>query len=173
MFRGYEVLATAAFRVTRNSNLYLQEEETRSLLESVRTELHNRRKGDAVRLEIEAGADPDIIDRLRVNFELDESQVVRTDGPVNLSRLMTLYTETPAARLEISAVCAARAAPEPAARPNIFEEIRQRDILLHHPFDSYDGVVRFIEAAAEDPAVLSMKQTLYRTSARFADVYAP
>ena len=95
MYRGYEVLSTAAFRVTRNSNLYLQEEESRSLLESVRTELHNRRKGDAVRLEIEEGADPDIIDRLRVNFEVDESQVVRTDGPVNLSRVMTLYSDTP------------------------------------------------------------------------------
>ena len=91
MYRGYEVISAAAFRVTRNSNLYLQEEETRSLLESVRTELHNRRKGDAVRLEIEEGADPDIIDRLRMNFEVDESQVLRTDGPVNLSRVMTLY----------------------------------------------------------------------------------
>src|SRR6202008_4660670 len=95
MYQGYDIVSSAPFRVTRNSNLYLQEEETRSLLESVRTELHNRRKGDAVRLEVEAGAAPEIIDRLRVNFEVDESQVVRTEGPVNLSRLMTLYTETP------------------------------------------------------------------------------
>src|SRR5579863_1585195 len=71
MYRGYEVLAHAAFRVTRNSNLYFEEEEARSLLETIRVELHNRRKGDAVRLEIEAGADTEIIERLRVNFELD------------------------------------------------------------------------------------------------------
>ena len=164
MYRGYEVLSAAAFRVTRNSNLYLQEEETRSLLESVRTELHNRRKGDAVRLEVELGADPEIIDRLRVNFELDESQVVRTDGPVNLSRLMTLYTDTPRPDLKYPAFVA-RELRMNRQSANIFDEIRRRDILLHHPFDSYEGVVNFIEAAAEDPAVLSMKQTLYRTSA--------
>jgi polyphosphate kinase len=164
MYRGYEVLSAAAFRVTRNSNLYLQEEETRSLLESVRTELHNRRKGDAVRLEIEQGADAEIVDRLRINFELDESQVVRTDGPVNLSRLMTLYTDTPRPDLKYPAFVP-RELRMNRNSTSIFDEIRRRDILLHHPFDSYEGVVNFIEAAAEDPAVLSMKQTLYRTSA--------
>jgi polyphosphate kinase len=91
MYRGYEVLSRAAFRVTRNSNLYFEEEEARSLLETIRVELHNRRKGDAVRLEIETGADPEIVERLRVNFELDEDQVFRGDGPVNLSRLMFFY----------------------------------------------------------------------------------
>ena len=164
MYRGYEVLSAAAFRVTRNSNLYLQEEETRSLLESVRTELHNRRKGDAVRLEVEQGADPDIIDRLRVNFEVDESQVVRTDGPVNLSRLMTLYSDTPRPDLKYPPF-APRELRLNRNSANIFEEIRRHDILLHHPYDSYDSVVGFIEAAAADPAVVSMKQTLYRTSA--------
>src|ERR1700691_3793091 len=91
MYRGYEVLARAAFRVTRNSNLYFEEEEARSLLETIRVELHNRRKGDAVRLEIETGAAAEIVERLRVNFELDEDQVFRGDGPVNLSRLMFFY----------------------------------------------------------------------------------
>ena len=91
MYRGYEVLSTAPFRVTRNSNLYFEEEEARSLLEAVRSELHNRRKGDAVRLEIEHDAHPEIVERLRSNFELDDTQVFRADGPVNLSRLMNLY----------------------------------------------------------------------------------
>ncbi|MGH9563839.1 MAG: RNA degradosome polyphosphate kinase, partial [Terracidiphilus sp.] len=91
MYRGYSVLASASFRVTRNSNLYFEEEEARSLLESIRVELHNRRKGDAVRLEIESSAHPEIVERLRVNFELDEDQVFRGEGPVNLSRLMFLY----------------------------------------------------------------------------------
>src|ERR1700748_543562 len=95
MYRGYEILSTGAFRVTRNSNLYFQEEESRSLLESVRLELHNRRKGDAVRLEIQEGTDAEIVDRLRMNFELEDSQVFLTNGPVNLSRLMNLYTDTP------------------------------------------------------------------------------
>jgi polyphosphate kinase len=93
MYRGYEVLASASFRVTRNSNLYFEEEEARSLLETIRVELHNRRKGDAVRLEIESEADPGIVERLRVNFELDEDQIFRCEGPVNLSRLMFFYVE--------------------------------------------------------------------------------
>ena len=100
MYRGYQILSTAAFRVTRNSNLYFQEEESRSLLDSVRSELHNRRKGDAVRLEIEEGADNEIVDRLRMNFELEDSQVFPTNGPVNLSRLMNLYSDTPRADLK-------------------------------------------------------------------------
>jgi polyphosphate kinase len=164
MYRGYEVLSKGAFRVTRNSNLYLQEEESRSLLESVRTELHNRRKGDAVRLEIEIDTDPEIIERLRINFELDEQQVFRTDGPVNLSRLMNLYSDTPRPDLKFQPFTP-RELRLARTSNNIFDEIRTRDILLHHPYDSYDGVASFIISGAEDPQVLSMRQTLYRTSA--------
>src|SRR6201997_2080249 len=94
MYHGYDIVSSAAFRVTRNSNLYLAEEEARSLLESVRAELHNRRKGDAVRLEIEADADPEIIERLRGVFELDPWQVFSVNGPVNLSRLFNIYEQT-------------------------------------------------------------------------------
>ena len=163
MYRGYEVLSKGAFRVTRNSNLYFQEEESRSLLESVRTELHNRRKGDAVRLEIEHNTDPEIIERLRINFELDEQQVFRTDGPVNLSRLMVLYGETARPDLKFPSFMP-RELRLSRSSNNIFDEIRKRDILLHHPYDSYDGVASFIESGAVDPNVVSMRQTLYRTS---------
>ena len=93
MYHGYDIVSSAAFRVTRNSNLYLAE-KIRNLLESVRTELHNRRKGDAVRLEIEADADPEIIERLRTNFELEPWQVFSVNGPVNLSRLFNIYEQT-------------------------------------------------------------------------------
>ncbi len=153
LYRGYEVLSTAAFRVTRNSNLYLQGEESRSLLESVRTELHNRRKGDAVRMEIEKDADQEIVEHLRTNFELDEFQVFRTDGPVNLSRLMNLYTKTPAPQLKYPLFLPRELKLSPTST-NLFDEIRSRDILLHHPFDSYDAVVGMIQAAAEDPSML-------------------
>ena len=163
MYRGYEVQARAAFRVTRNSNLYIEEEEARSLLESIRVELHNRRKGDAVRLEIETGADEEIVERLRVNFELDEDQVFRGDGPVNLSRLMFFYEDVQRPNLKYP-----HFTPKPfklsRKSGNIFDELRQHDVLLHHPYDSYDPVVDFIQQGAEDPAVVSMKQTLYRTS---------
>jgi polyphosphate kinase len=163
MYRGYEVLASASFRVTRNSNLYFEEEEARSLLETIRVELHNRRKGDAVRLEIEAGAHPEIVERLRVNFELDEDQVFRTEGPVNLSRLMFFYSDVQRPDLKFEPFT-----PKPyilsRKSTGIFDELRHRDILLHHPYDSYETVVDFIQQGAHDPAVVSMKQTLYRTS---------
>src|SRR6202051_535935 len=93
MYKGYDIVSSAAFRVTRNSNLYLQEEESRNLLESVRAELHNRRKGDAVRMEIESAADPEIIERLGTVFELDHWQIFPVNGPVNLSRLSNIYDE--------------------------------------------------------------------------------
>ncbi len=163
MYRGYEILSKAAFRVTRNSNLYFQEEEARSLLETVRSELHNRRKGDAVRLEIEQRADSEIIDRLRINFELDESQVYRTDGPVNLSRLMNLYSDSHRPDLKFAPFVPHELRLNRKST-DLFDELRHRDILLHHPYDSYDAVVGYIEAAAADPNVMSIKQTLYRTS---------
>lgn len=163
MFRGYEVLSRAAFRVTRNSNLYLQEEEARSVLESVRAELHNRRKGDAVRMEIESTATEEIVERLRTNFELDPWQVFRTDGPVNLSRLMNLPNKVARPELKFAGFHGRRYQLSPKSA-NLFDELRTTDILLHHPFDSYSTVEEFVESAVADPAVVSIEQTLYRTS---------
>ncbi|HMD76442.1 MAG TPA: polyphosphate kinase 1 [Terracidiphilus sp.] len=163
MYRGYEVLAHAAFRVTRNSNLYFEEEEARSLLETIRVELHNRRKGDAVRLEIETGADAEIVERLRVNFELEEDQVFRGEGPVNLSRLMFFYSDVRRPDLKFPPFTP-KSLKLSRKSVNIFDELRLHDVLLHHPYDSYEPVVDFIQQGAEDPNVVSMKQTLYRTS---------
>jgi len=163
MYRGYEVLAQAAFRVTRNSNLYFEEEETRSLLESIRSELHNRRKGDAVRLEIVSDAHPEIVDKLRVNFELDESQIYQADGPVNLARLMFFYGDIQRPDLKFAPFTPKQLHLSRKVS-DLFEDLRQRDILLHHPYDSYEPVVSFIQQGAVDPRVVTMKQTLYRTS---------
>ena len=163
MYHGYDIVSSAPFRVTRNSNLYLAEEEARSLLESVRTELHNRRKGDAVRMEIEAEADPEIIDRLRTVFELDPWQVFPVNGPVNLVRLFNIYEQVPRPDLKYRTF-APRELRLTAKSKDLFEELRRHDVLLHHPYDSYDAVVSFISSAAEDDRVLSIKQTLYRTS---------
>src|SRR5215467_13747627 len=162
MYHGYDIVSSAAFRVTRNSNLYLAEEEARSLLESVRAELHNRRKGDAVRLEIESDADPEIIERLRTNFELQPWQVFPVNGPVNLPRLFNIYEQTDRPDLKFKPFVP-RELRLTAKSSDLFEELRRHDILLHHPFDSFDAVISFIQSAADDPNVLSIKQTLYRT----------
>src|SRR5579863_9558280 len=163
MYHGYDIVSSAPFRVTRNSNLYLQEEEARNLLESVRAELHNRRKGDAVRMEIEADADPEIIDRLRTVFELDPWQVFPVNGPVNLLRLFNVYEQVDRPDLK-DRPFTPREVRLTSKSKDLFEELRRHDILLHHPYDSYDAVVSFIESAAADDNVLSMKQTLYRTN---------
>lgn len=163
LYRGYEILASTSFRITRNSNLYLEEEETRSLMEAVDSQVTHRRKGEAVRLEIEAGAHPEIVDRLVTTFKLDESLVFRVQGPVNLQRLFHLYEETPRPDLKYAPFVARqiRIGHDP---DTMFEAIRRQDVLLHHPYDSYDGVVNFLQTAARDPRVLSIKQTLYRTN---------
>jgi polyphosphate kinase len=173
MFRGYNIVDRAAFRVTRNSNLYMQEEESRSVLESVAEELHNRRKGDAVRLEIDADASEEIVDRLSLNFELEGWQVFRTSAPVSLSRMFSLYSAVKQDNLKFAEFHGRRLrldsgkteSGKPEKSRNIFAEIRKGDILMHHPYDSYNTVEEFIEAGASDPEVISIKQTLYRTSA--------
>src|SRR5271156_5126732 len=163
LYHGYEVLSAAAFRVTRNSNLYLEEEESRSIMDTVDAQLHRRRKGEAVRLEIEASANQEIIDRLVANFRLAPWQIFRVDGPPNLARISYLYDQAPRPDLKFQPFVPRELALKPGAT-SLFELIRKRDLLLHHPYDSYSAVVRFIESAAKDPDVLSIKQTLYRTS---------
>jgi polyphosphate kinase len=163
LYHGYEILSAAAFRVTRNSNLYLEAEESRSLLESVDSQLHRRRKGSAVRLEIEHSANQEIVDRLETNFRLTPGQVFRVNGPINLSRLFHLYDQTPRPDLKFRSFVPRELAVKPGSA-SLFEEVRKQSLLLHHPYDSYSTVVRFIESAAHDPEVLSIKQTLYRTS---------
>ena len=168
LFPGYEILARAPFRVTRNSNLYLQEEESRSLLESVRAELHNRRKGDVVRLEIASGADEELIDQLRVNFQLERWQIFRTDEPVNLTSLMELYNGVERADLKFPKFTGRDlplASPIPTAVP-VASSIRcakatscctTRSI----PSAPSSGSLR---RARKTERVISIKQTLYRTS---------
>jgi polyphosphate kinase len=163
LYRGYEILASTEFRITRNSNLYLEEEEARSLLETIDSQVALRRKGDAVRLEIEAGAHPEIVERLVSTFELDESLVFRVDGPVNLQRLFHVYDETPRPDLKYPAFTPRQTRIGRDA-DSTFAALRRQDVLLHHPYESYEGVVNFLRTASRDPRVLSVKQTLYRTN---------
>src|SRR5580698_7206546 len=136
LYRGYEILASAPFRITRNSNLYLEEEETRSLLDAVDSQVSQRRKGEAVRLEIEDGARQEIVERLVSTFQLDESLVFRARGPVNLQRLFHLYEETPRPDLKYPPF-APRQVRVGHDADSMFEAIRRQPFLLHHPYDCY------------------------------------
>jgi polyphosphate kinase len=163
LYRGFQILGAAPFRITRNSNLYLEEEEARSLLEAVDSQVAQRRKGEAVRLEIDAAAPPEIVERLVTTFELDQSLVFRCKGPVNLQRLFHLYEETPRPDLKYPPF-APRQVRIGHDADSMFDTIRRQDQLIHHPYESYDAIVNFLQTAAHDPRVLSIKQTLYRTS---------
>ena len=163
LFRGYHILASAAFRVTRNSDLYLDEEEVGDLLLAIEGELRRRRKGDTVRLEVDADAPEKLVGRLKSIYNLREMQVYRVNGPVNLNRLMMLYGATHRPDLKDTPFYPSEYTFGEELE-NLFAEIRRRDILIHHPYDAFSPVVQFVNAAAQDPNVLAIKQSLYRTN---------
>ncbi|PWU20360.1 MAG: polyphosphate kinase 1 [Verrucomicrobia bacterium] len=162
LFPGTKILGYWAFRVTRNSELYIDDEESANLLNAVEEELHNRRKGDAVRLEVEQECPPFIREALLKTLRLSEDDLYVIDGPVNPTRLMALYEgdHSPELRDPPFVAPVAEAVRE---RPSLFAAIQERDILLHHPFENFSTVVDFLNLAASDPDVLAIKQTLYRT----------
>jgi polyphosphate kinase len=162
LFPGTTILGYWYFRVTRNSELYIDEEETSNLLMAVETELHNRRKGAAVRLEIEHAVPEHIRDALLKTFGLTEEDLYPVDGPLNPGGLMILCEGDHSPELRDSQFVAP-VANLLRSQKDIFAAIRQRDILLHHPYENFSSVVGFLEQAAEDPQVLAIKQTLYRT----------
>ncbi|MBI4660145.1 MAG: polyphosphate kinase 1 [Verrucomicrobia bacterium] len=162
LFPGMKILGHWLFRVTRNSELYIDEDEEENLLKAVENELHNRRKGDAVRLEVERDCPLAIQDRLVETLGLGEDDLYVVDGPLNPTRIMAICEGDHSPELRDPALVAATAR---ALRdhPDLFSAIREHDILLHHPYESFGSVVDFLEKAAEDPQVLAIKQTLYRT----------
>jgi len=162
LFPGTRLLGYWPFRVTRNSELYIDEEETANLLKAVENELHNRRKGDAVRLEIDHKCPPFVREPLLKTLRLTEDDLYLIDGPLNPTGLMALVEGDHSPELRDPPFVA----PVAAAlrdRTDLFAAIRERDILLHHPYENFNSVVGFLEQAASDPDVLAIKQTLYRT----------
>jgi polyphosphate kinase len=162
LFPGTTVIGYWQFRVTRNSELYIDEEDAANLLKAVENELHNRRKGDAVRLEVERDCPLDIRAELMENLRVAEDDLYVIDGPLNPVRLMAVYEGDHSPELRDPPFIAPAAAVLRDHR-DVFAAIRERDLLLHHPYDSFNSVVSFLEQAAEDPSVLAIKQTLYRT----------
>jgi polyphosphate kinase len=163
LFPGYRVTGAHAFRVTRNSDLYIDDEEAENLLKKIEEELRNLRRGAAVRLEIDADASDAVNSLLCENLQLDPAEIFRLKGPLNLARLMSLADLVDRPDLKFPPFAPVEA-PLLKAASSIFGSIQGGDILLHHPYDSFNPVVEFVQQAARDPAVLAIKQTLYRTS---------
>ena len=162
LFPGTRILGFWHFRLTRNSELYIDEEEISNLLKAVENELHNRRQGDAVRLEVEHDCPLDIRRALLGTLHLAEDDLFVIDGPLNPTRLMAIYEGDHSPELRDPPFVAPVAASL-RDQTDLFAAIRQRDILLHHPYESFNSVVEFLDQAAEDPNVMAIKQTLYRT----------
>src|SRR5438874_7668506 len=161
LFPGLILDGVHAFRVTRNSDLYIDEEEAENLLRTIEQELRRSSRGDAVRLEVEADCPRDVRDLLLEFFELTEADVYKVDGPLSMTHLTPLITNDAFAKLKDRPFQPGR---DPALPPHadIFEVLRRQDVLLHHPYDSFDPIVDLIEEAAQDPQVLAIKITLYR-----------
>jgi len=162
IFPGTRILGYWPFRVTRNSELYIDEEETANLLKAVENELHNRRKGDAVRLEVDHECPAPIREALLRTLRLTEDDLYLIHGPLNPTRLMGLYEGDHSPELR-DRPFVAPVAPALSGRPDILAAVHERDILLHHPYENFSSVVELLERAAADPDVLAIKQTLYRT----------
>jgi polyphosphate kinase len=163
LFGGFRVVDHSFFRVTRNSDLTIDEDEAEDLLQTIEETLRQRMRGDVVRLEILAGGDDRFAEMLMGALGIGEGEVFRTAGPVDPTALMALLKLEGFRPLRDEPLVP-RVPPAFANAGNIFDVIRKQDVLVHHPYESFGSVVDFVERAADDPQVLAIKQTLYRTS---------
>ena len=165
LFPGLDVVHACTFRVTRDSNLDVDEVQGTDLMSSIEKELVKRRRGEPVRLEIDTGAHPDVLDRFQKAFGLDGDDIYFCDGPVNIGRVMELYQMVAQAELK-DPPTAPRRQWSWATGDDMFADLRDGDILLHHPYESFSTVEDFVRFAARDPKVLAIKQTIYRAGSK-------
>ncbi|MEN0645265.1 RNA degradosome polyphosphate kinase [Alkalicoccobacillus gibsonii] len=166
LFTGYDIVSSSVFRITRNADLTIHEEGARDLLKEIEKELKKRKRGAAVRLEIQKkGFDYSILDYLTDELEIHKKDVYEVDGLIDLTALFSFYKKVSGEREHLMYQALI---PQPTLElshdEDILESVCNRDILLHHPFESFEPVVDFVAKAAEDPDVLAIKQTLYRVS---------
>ncbi|TDC71657.1 RNA degradosome polyphosphate kinase [Streptomyces hainanensis] len=168
LFRGMEVLAHHVFRVTRNEDLEVEEDDAENLIQALEKELLRRRFGPPVRLEVEESIDPQVLDLLVRELKISREEVFSVPGPLDLTGLRSISSlDRPDLKYPkfVAGTHRDLAEVESASAADVFAALRQRDVLLHHPYDSFSTSVQaFLEQAAADPDVLAIKQTLYRTS---------
>jgi polyphosphate kinase len=164
LFAGREVISYSQFRVTRNSDLWVDEEEVKNLRQALQRELSNRHFGFAVRLEVASNCPPHLSNFLLNQFSIDISRLYAVDGPVNMVRLHELINQIKQPDLFFTPFTPSYPVLAPE-NSSIFDKIKAKDILLHHPYQSFQPVVDFITQAALDPKVVAIKQTIYRAGA--------
>lgn len=163
LFLNYDILCAYPYRIMRNADLSIDEEDAADLLKEIEKQLKKRQWGQAIRLEVQGNIDKQLLKRLKNELNITDSDIYRIDGPLDLTFLMKLYGSFDYAKLKTPKYMPAPV-PELMNGKNIFEAVREGDILLHHPYQTFDPVVDFVRQAANDPGVLAIKQTLYRVS---------
>ena len=163
LFLNYDIVCAHPFRIMRNADLTIEEDEAADLLKEIEKQLKKRQWGEAIRLEVEDGMDNRLLKILRKELHLEEQNIYEIAGPLDLTVLMKLYGLDGFEHLK-TPKHVPRQVPELPGGCKIFDEIRKGDILLHHPYQTFEPVVDFIRQAAKDPEVLAIKQTLYRVS---------
>ena len=162
LFSSHDVLHSCCYRITKNAAMHVDEEDAEDLLETIEQSLKQRKWGEVIRLEIESSAPREIVKVLEDELEVEDDYVFRVHGPVDLTFLSKLANIEGYSELKFS-----RMIPNSISElkdRSIFEVLREKDILLHHPFQSFDPIVKMVQQAADDPKVLAIKQTLYRVS---------
>ncbi len=163
LFLNYEVLCAYPYRIMRNADLTIDEEEAEDLLKEIQKQLKRRQWGEVIRLEVEHGIDKKLLNILKAELKVANQDVFKINGPIDLTFLMKMYGIEGCDHLRNKPYLPQRV-PEIAPGEDIFEAIKKGDILLRHPYQTFDPVVDFIKQAASDPSVLAIKQTLYRVS---------
>lgn len=162
LFIGHNILAAGCFRITRNADLNFDEEEAEDLLQAIKESVRQRKWGAAIRLEVEVSMDERFIKILREELDLGNSSIYNISGPLDLSFLSKFSNMEGCDKLRFHKF--ESKSNFNFEEDNIFETIKLKDILVHHPYETFDSVVRFVQEAAKDPEVLAIKQTLYRVS---------
>ena len=163
LFLNYDVLCAYPYRVMRNADLSIDEDEAADLLKEIQKQLKMRQWGEVIRLEVEDGIDKKLLNFLKDELKVAEQDIFQINGPIDFTFLMKMYGLEGCDDLRNEPYTPQRV-PEIVPGENIFDEIRKGDILLHHPYQTFDPVVDFIRQASVDPDVLAIKQTLYRVS---------
>ncbi|CDD65225.1 polyphosphate kinase [Firmicutes bacterium CAG:882] len=163
LFLNYDILCAYPYRIMRNADFSIDEEDAEDLLKEIEKQLKKRQWGQTIRLEVQGNIDKQLLKKLKSELDITDSDIYRIDGPLDLTFLMKMYVSFGYEHLKTPKYTPAPV-PELMDGRNIFEAIREGDILLHHPYQTFDPVVDFVRQAAKDPAVLAIKQTLYRVS---------
>lgn len=163
LFVNYEIESVFPYRIMRNADLSIEEDEAADLLIEIERQLKKRQWGQAIRLEVEAGMDKRLLKKLRQELKIKEEDIFKINGPLDLTFLMKL-----SGLEEYDKLRTPKYTPQPAkwlnGEDHLFDQIRDHDVLLHHPYETFDPVVDFVKQASKDPNVLAIKQTLYRVS---------